>query len=171
MIKATLLLLLAAAMPVSVFAERTLDPEKSEKLEIRHSMMGYRSTLIFYTFADQQTVLTVHIDNRDATFPLTATVHLFSKTTTGEDLGKWINNQHSDGLFVDPPTPEHNLELPKDAAKVTAHKKTGESESPGPHGGTFGDFEVTFTIEDHGVDSRYKLTGFTGTAKVHVKQP
>lgn len=171
MIKTTLLLLLAAAMPISAFAERALDSKNAEKLDVRHSMMGYRSTLIFYTFADQQAILTVLIDNKDETFPVTATVHLFNKTTTKEDLGKWVNNQHSDGLFVDPPEPELNHELPKDAVKVTAHKKTGESEGPGPQGGTFSDYAVTFTINDLSVDSKFKLIGFTDTAKVHVKQP
>lgn len=171
MIKATLLLLLAAAMPISALAERTLDSKNAQKLDVRHSMMGYRSTLIFYTFADQQAILTVLIDNKDETFPVTATVHLFDKTTSEEALGKWINNQHSDGIFVDPPTPEQSMELPKDAAKVTANKKTGESEGPGPQGGTFSDYEVTFTINELSVDSKFKLTGFTGTANVHVKKP
>ncbi len=169
MIKASLLLLLAAAMPITAFAERALDTKKAEKLAVRDSMMGYRSTLLFYTFTDQQAILTVLIDNKDETFPVTATVHLFNEKTSKEALDKWVNNQHSDGLFVGAPEPESSLELPKDAVKVTAKKKTGESD--GHQGGTFNDYEVTFTIKDHTAESKFKLTGFTDTAKVHVKKP
>jgi len=170
MIKATLLLALAATMPISVFAERTLDTKNAKKLEVRHSMIGVRSTLLFYTFSDQQAILTVLIDNQDKTFPVAARVYLFSKTTTDEELGKWVNNQYSDGLFVDPPTPEHNLELPQEVVKVAAHKKIGESASQGPVDGIFEDYEVTLIVNDYAGDSKFKLTGFNDTAKVHVKK-
>jgi len=36
---------------------------------------------------------------------MTATVYIFDDSVTEDGLKKWLNNQHSDGLFVDVPEP------------------------------------------------------------------
>ena len=131
-------------------------------------MLGFRNTLIFYTFKDQQAILQLTIANQDETFPVTAKIHLFDKATTGEGLKKWINNQHSDGLFPDIPKPTFTGELPKGACKVTSHKQTGSSENPGPRKGTFKDFTVDLSIKAHRVDRQFNLSAFADTARVHV---
>jgi hypothetical protein len=147
---------------------RILDGEKAEKIEIRHSMIGFRNTLLFYTFKDQQAVLVLSIGNKDDTFPVTGKIHLFDEAATGESLKKWINNQHSDGLFADAPTPVFTEDLPKGVCKVTSQKQTGMSKSPtGPI--MFKNYEVKFSVKPHTIGKKCKLSEFTGTAQVHVE--
>ena len=50
--------------------------QKPEKLEIRHSMLGYRDTLIFYSFKEQRAILVLGINNKDETFSVTGKIHL-----------------------------------------------------------------------------------------------
>ena len=59
------------ALDPPVVADRILDGKKAQKLEVRHSMIGLRNTLLFYTFKDQQAILTLSIGNTDVTFPVT----------------------------------------------------------------------------------------------------
>ena len=133
-------------------------------------MMGFRNTLLFYTFKDQQAILTLSIGNTDETFPVQGKIHLFDNATTEEGLKKWINNQHSDGLFPDVPTPIFTGKLPEGSCKVTSHKQTGTSENPGPISpATFKNYEVKLSVKEHAIDKKVKLSAFTDTAQVHVK--
>ena len=142
---------------------------KPEKLEIRHSMLGYRNTLVFYSFKEPRAILVLGIGNKDETFPVTGKVHLFDKTTTEEALKKWINNQHSDALFVDVPKPVATRKLPTGFCKVTSRKQTGTSENPGPGKAMFKDFEVALSIKAQDIGENFKLPAFTDTARVHVE--
>ena len=155
-------------LSTSTYADRELKGEAAEKREVRHSMIGLRNTLIFYTFKDQQAVMVLLIDNKDETFPVTGKVHLFDESTTEEGLKKWINNQHSDGLFPDVPNPSSTTELPKDVLKVISHKKTGTSDNPGPRPGVFNHFEVELEIGDHEVEGKFKLSTFKEKSTVSV---
>ena len=144
--------------------------KKPEKFEIRHSMIGYRSTLVFYSFTEQKAVLVVEINNQDESFPVTGTVHLFEATTSAEELRKWINNQHSDALFIDAPTPVIMEKLPVGFCEITARKQTGTSENPGPaKKKIFKDFEVDLSIKARDVGGKIKLPAFTDTVRVHVE--
>ena len=60
-------LLVFAVTALPVFAERKLDPSKADKKEVKHSMLGFRNTLILYIFRNQQAVMTVTIDNKTRT--------------------------------------------------------------------------------------------------------
>jgi hypothetical protein len=151
-----------------VAADRILDGKKAQKLEIRHSMIGFRNTLLFYTFKDQQAVLTLSIGNTDETFPVKGKLHLFDPATTEEGLKKWVNNQHSDGLFPDIPTPIFTGKLPEGSCTVTSHKQTGTSKNP-TSPATFKNYEVKLSVKEHAIDKKAKLSAFTDTAKVHVK--
>ncbi len=148
---------------------KILDGKKARKLEVRHSMLGFRNTLRFYTFKDQQAILVLSIGNKDETFPVTGKVHLFPDATTGEELKNWINNQHSDALFPDIPEPTFTGELPKGTCKVTSHKQTGLSKNPGPGKGAFKDFKVELSVKAYALDKKFKLPAFTDTARVHVE--
>jgi hypothetical protein len=163
-----ILFLVALAGPLQ--AERTLDRKVAEKLEVRHSMLGYRNTVVFYTFKDQQAILEVSVGNKDETFPVVGKIHLFDKAVSEEGLKKWINNQHSDALFPDIPNPIFTSEIPKGGCKVIAHKETGKSGNPGPRKEDFKDYEVSLSIGEHHQDKRFKLSAFTDTARVHVEQ-
>ena len=143
--------------------------QKPEKIEIRHSMLGYRDTLVFYSFKEQGAILVLKINNKDESFPVNGKVHLFDKQTTKEGLKKWINNQHSDALFIDAPQPLSTKELPAGFCKVTARKLTGKSENPGPGKGMFKDFEVGLSIKAQDIGKNFQIPVFTDTVRVHVK--
>ena len=167
-LKSSMAVLVLAIISTPLYADRILEGKKSQKLEVRHSMTGFRNTLLFYTFKNQQAILTLSIGNEDESFPVVGKIYLFDEATTEEGLKKWINNQHSDGLFLDVPNPVFAEKLPKGSCKVTSHKSTGTSKnSHGP--ATFKDYEVRLSVKDHATDKKFKLSGFTNTARVHVK--
>ena len=145
---------------------RVLEVKKNtEKQEVRSSQIGYRDTLVFYTFTDQQAVLQLQIDNKDTKFPMTGTIYLFADSVNSEDLKKWLNNQHSDALFPDVPKPIATQKLPAETCKVTAHKLVDHTKE------TFGEYDnysVTFEVKDYSDKKSLSLKGFSGMAKVHV---
>ncbi len=154
------------------------DPEvlevnkQTQKLEVRHSMLGYRDTLLFYTFKEQKTVLKLQIDNRDKTFPMTATIYVFEDCVTEDGLKKWLNNQHSDGLFPEVPNPVSIQKVPEKVCKVTSQKLLDNTKE---RFGEYANYAVNFKVKDfEGKDkgkgnASIKLKGFTGETKVHVK--
>ena len=73
------LTLLVATAAVALGGEgsgkaKILDPadKQVKKLAVTSSQIGYRNTLLFYTFNDQKTVLKVLIDNKNKDFPVEA---------------------------------------------------------------------------------------------------
>ena len=149
--------------------ERVLTLDGTKKEVVRHSMTGIRDTLVFYTLAGQQAVLVLHIDNANAAFKASGTVHLFDPGTTEESLGKWINNQHSDGLFVDAPTPTSSLKLPNGSCTVSDSKVVGEQENPGGNE-VFKDYQVKISVKAHRVEGKYQLAAFESEANVYLKK-
>ncbi len=140
--------------------------KKTKKLEVRHGQIGFRSTMLFYTFADQKAVLKVHIGNRDKTFPVTVTAYVFDKDVTADGIGKWLNNQHSDGLFPEVPEPIKTIKLPAKSGKVTAHKLTGETEQ---FNNIWDNYDVTVEVKTYAGEG-VKINGFKAETKVHVKE-
>lgn len=157
------------ALVILVLALAASAGDKPEKVEVRHSMLGYRSTLAFYTFAAQRAILVLTIDNKDETFPVSGKIQLFDKATPEGGLKKWINNQHSDAHFIDAARPSSTHTLPPGIVTITARKQTGSSKNPGPQRGSYKDFELTLSIGTHELESGFKLPAFTDTAGVHVK--
>jgi hypothetical protein len=137
----------------------------TKNLEVRQSQIGFRSTLLFYTFKEQKTVLKLQFGNRDKTFPVTGTVYVFADSVTEEGIKKWLNNQHSDGLFPDVPKPVSH-KLPAKVCKVTSHKMTGQTKQ---RFGEYDNYDVTFEVKDYAGKTGIKLKGFKGATKVHVK--
>ena len=142
------------------------EAESVQKQEVRHSMLGVRDTVVFYTFPEQQAVLRVRIGNADTTFPLEARLHAFAAATTAEGLKKWVNNQHSDALFADAPQPTATYKIPSTQLKIESHQRTGRSKL---HNGEFDDYKVKFRIGDFATKAGPKLKGFTGETLVHVQ--
>lgn len=141
-----------------------------KKQEVRHSMMGPRDALLFYTFEERRAVLVLHVSPKDGGFTVGGKVFLFDPSTNVEGLAKWVNNQHSDGLFVDAAEPVGTTQLPADACIVTGSKELGEAEQhtvEGPR--IFRDHEVSFSIKRVKVDGKFDLKAFEDKAKVFVK--
>jgi hypothetical protein len=170
--------LLAALLPFFmaslVYAEgkedkslKALEVTKSTpKVEVRDSQIGYRDTLLFYSFADRMAVLMLQIGNKDQSFPMAGTIHVFADSVKKEDLEKWINNQHSDALYPDVPEPKSTHKLPGESCKVTSRKVIDRSKQMF---GEFDNYSVTFEVKDYSDNKGVALKGFSDTAKVYVK--
>lgn len=149
-------------------ATRVLAFADAKKKEIRHNMAGITSTRIFYTFPEAKAVITLNIDNASPKLPVTTKVTLFDLDTSEEGIAKWLNNQYSDGLYVDPAKPTHEATLPKGTSTVTERKLLGEEKSP-INDAVFADYEVKIVIKEHIVPGKYKVPAFTDQAKVFLE--
>jgi hypothetical protein len=140
-----------------------------KKIEVRHSMMGPRDTLIFYQFEKQQAVLVVnlkHQANQPNQFSVTAKVHVFADGVTGKALAKWINNQHSDGLHPDVPRPAATYPIPKKSCAVIASKLIERVKA---HNGEYDDYSVQFKIGEVTEKDVFVLKAVAETSKAFVK--
>ncbi|BCX48163.1 hypothetical protein HAHE_20710 [Haloferula helveola] len=156
------------ALPAFGGEAPVLKQDNAKKTEVRHSMLGPRDTLLFYAFGDSAAVLRLQIPNDSAKFSVKGSVVLFADGTDAEALAKWINNQHSDGLFADAPQPSATIELPEGVCEVAESKFTGEKQS-GRAGESYGEYEVTVRVKDHEAAGKFKLKAFTEKAGVLVK--
>lgn len=149
-------------------ATRVLAFADAKKKEIRYNMAGITSTRIFYTFPEAKAVITLQIDNASPELPVTTKVALFDLNTSEEGIAKWLNNQHSDGLYIDPAKPIHKEILPKGTSTVTERKLLGEEKSP-TNDTVFADYKVKLIIKEHLVSGKYKIPAFTDDSKVFLK--
>jgi hypothetical protein len=148
-------------------SSKALEVTKStQKLEVRYSQIGYRDTLLFYTFKDQNAVLKLQIDNKDKSFPMAGELYMFADSVKEDDIKKWLNNQHSDGIYPDVPEPISTHKIPKASCKVTSHKLIDRSKQDF---GEYDNYSVTFDVEDYADKKSVTLKGFSDTAKVYVK--
>lgn len=168
--KTLLALLLGTALMHA--AETTIDPkaQTTVKTQVTQSMIGYRDTVLFYTFAADKAVLVIHINNKSEKFSMTGKLHVFAKDATAEGLEKWINNQHSDGLFPEVPEPIATHLVPATSYSVVS-KKIAEviNEENAPVSGKFNRYEVEFKIENVPALGEIKIKDFTDTANVFVQ--
>ena len=149
-------------------AGRPLARENAQREEVRHSMIGPRDTLLFYTFADQRAVLRLQVSNTDASFPVSGKIHLFAMQATPEGLAKWINNQHSDGLFPEVPEPVETIDLPEGACTVDGKKLVGEKPQ-GPMNKVFQDYRLKLSVKGHRVEGKVDLKACEDEAGVFVE--
>lgn len=166
--KQLLVLIIFIVIATPLYADRNLDAKKADKKEVHHSMLGFRSTLTFYIFRNQQAIMTLTIDNKDETFPAKGKIYFFDDAIQDKDLAKWVNNQHSDARFMDAPKPTFTYDFPKDAYKVSSFKKTGTTENPRTKT-IYHTYEVEFSVKGFSVDKKFKLSAFSDKAKVNVK--
>lgn len=163
---ASTLLISALSGPLSA-KERQLEADTTKELQIRHSMLGFRDTLLFYTFPDQQAVLRLHISSKDKTFPVTGILYLFPAKTTDEGIKKWLNNQHSDGLFPEIPSPDLIHELPKGICKAVATKIIGEKKNF-PNHQIFTDQDVMIAVKAYELQDQFRLAPFKDQSGIFV---
>jgi hypothetical protein len=166
LVLAAALVLLAAGH--SQAAERPLIRKEAERQEVRHSMIGPRDTLLFYSFPAQHAVLQLKVGNADASFPVSGKVLLFDPSVAKEDLAKWVNNQHSDGLFPEVPEPVEKFDLPEGTCQVTAKKLLGEEKHP-PMNEIFRDYEITISVKACKVGGKFDLGAFEDQSRVFLK--
>jgi hypothetical protein len=133
------------------------------------SMVGFRDkTLLFYTFKQRRAVLKLVVDRKT----VSGTLYIFSPQATPEGLAKWVNNQHSDGLFVDPAQPVGRHNLPAEKCRIKSSKLVGQVAAPN---GEFNKYNVSFSISESEFETdedparEFRLGEFSGTSQVHAK--
>lgn len=156
------------AMAEPVAAARELAFKEAKKQQVTHSMVGIRDSLVFYALADQKAVLVLRIDHKDIMFAVTGTVYLFAPDTTEEGMGKWINNQHSDGLFPEVPEPIFHSQLPEGNVSIFERKLMGK-EKQRLDNKEFSNYEVKLSIKEHRVQGKFHLVAFEDVAKVFLE--
>jgi hypothetical protein len=119
---------------------------------------------VFYTLSDQRVIVVIHLDNTTK-FPVSGKVCRFGKNVTADGMAKWLNNQHSDGLFPDVPEPEATTKLPADACKVLASKPLGKEQSGQ---GAYEKYSVEFKIDEVKVNDQFTLKEFKDAVKVYI---
>lgn len=148
--------------------ERILKFEAAEKLQVRHSMIGFTSTRIFYTFAASKAVLVLNIDNTTADFKTTGSLVVFAPEADAEAIGKWVNNAHSCGLFIDPAEPTAIHALPEGFATAAAREIAGEEKHPMTEE-PYSDYRLRVTIPEHRMEGQFILHAFEDDANVYLK--
>lgn len=136
------------------------------KLEVSQTFGGFRETQIFYTFPTTNVILKISIDNKNKDFAVTGKVFVFPKTTTVEGLGKWLNNQHSDGLYPNIPQPISTLVLPTKLCNSSNPKFTDKTKT---QLGNFDNYSIEFKVNDIERVGNFQIKGFSGKAMVHLK--
>ncbi|MFM8289735.1 MAG: hypothetical protein ACKOGA_23850 [Planctomycetaceae bacterium] len=162
-------LILLATFATSVTAgEPTLldlKGKKVQRLEVSASLIGYTSTKVFYTLGDHRVVVAIQVDNTQKGFPVTGTVYQFAKDVTQEDLGKWLNNQHSDALFPEVPEPQVTVKLPAESCRTLASQRLGQKQVGNT---TYDEYRVEIKLAEAKVNEQFRLQEFKDTLKVFV---
>ncbi len=161
-------LLVSGVLHADIARELDVADESVTKKEVRYSMVGPRDTLIFYTFPEQKVILLVKVGNKTKKFPVSATVHVFPKDTTAEGMGRWLNNQHSDGIFPEVPTPTPYA-VAAESCETLGHKVVSEVKGGQVKQDTYENCVVEFKIADVEEKGVFSLAGFTATTQVLVK--
>ncbi|MCA9174959.1 MAG: hypothetical protein KDB14_10805 [Planctomycetales bacterium] len=159
---------MTATVAIAQDAPRILDArgKETQRLEVGSSFGGYRNTLIFYTFNQQKAVLRVLIDNKDTKFPVSAVLYVFADDVTEDGLKKWLNNQHSDGLFPEVPEPVGTHKIPSMSCKATSHKLVDHTKQPF---GEYDNYTVSIQLADLKPIAKFQIKDFTDKATVHIK--
>ncbi len=127
----------------------------------------FTRTLKFYHFEEHNAVLLIEFDNQTRAFNSTVSLALFDVSENEETIGKWINNQHSDGLYFDAATPSETLELSPDSVKITSRSLIACLS------GNFGDeYEQTaieFSVANLSKPGVYFLNGFADQSVVYLQ--
>ena len=139
-----------------------------KKFEANQTQIGFSSTRVFYTLADQQAVVMIHINNKSDEFPLSGTVYQFAPDVTADGLAKWLNNQHSDGLFPEVPEPVATHKLPADSLKTVSSKLLGEQKG-GFRNDTYQKYTVEFAANETKLKMDLTVAAFKDSATVYMK--
>jgi hypothetical protein len=142
-----------------------LKEKKVKRQEVAESQIGFTSTTVFYTLENDRIVVRLHIDNTKKDFPVTGRVSLFAKEVSVEDMAKWVNNQHSDGIFPDVPEPKTTVKLPAEACQSLESKMLGQK---AVNGTTYNQYRVEIKLAEVKVNDQYRLKEFKDQVNVYV---
>jgi hypothetical protein len=155
----------AADEPPKGAAPLDLSGKTVQRLEVSQSQIGFTSTKVFYTLGDRRVVVVIDIDNSKKGFPVSGKVCQFAKEVTPEGMAKWLNNQHSDGLFPDVPEPKVTVKLPADACRSLESKLLGQKTV---NDTTYNEYRVEIKLTETKVNDQLRLQEFKDSVKVYV---
>lgn len=145
-----------------------LDVKQAKKIEVRYGDIGPRSTLLFYLFKEKKSILRIHIDKKKDKINLDSKIYFFDKMVTDEGMKKWVNNQHSCGVYPDVPKPIKTILMAKDNYTIKSIKTIGENKDVFKN--VFIDHEIKLEFSDFTDKVNFKLNSFAVDTKVYEKQ-
>ncbi|MFM7073256.1 MAG: hypothetical protein ACKO38_15830, partial [Planctomycetota bacterium] len=110
-------------------------------------------------------IVILHVDNTKKDFPVTGKVCQFAKDVSSDDLDKWVNNQHSDALFPDVPTPKATILLPAKSCQSQASKLLNRTTALDT---TYDRYSVEIKVSDVKLSDQFHLKQHNDTVKVYV---
>lgn len=157
------------ALPAGGSRELIVSEQSTSKTSVVQCFCDslYRNTLLFYHFPDYNAVLVVEFDNSLSSFPASGIVHLFSMSAGREEIAQWINNQHSDGLFINPAEPVSSFDIPSTDIAVTSSAFAESIE--GFNGDKYEKYQVEFTVNNVLESDRFFLNGFSDQTNVFLQ--
>jgi len=127
----------------------------------------HRSTLLFYHFEEDNAVLLIEFDNQTRDFDRTVSLHLFENSATSDSIAKWINNQHSDGIYADAPVPLATHNLPPDSVSIELSTLVEIIE--GEQGDEYEKTHIEFSVSNSSEPGSYVLGEFGGHSVVYFQ--
>lgn len=152
--------------PTSTGFSRQLDAMtvKPFFVDAYYSPLEHGPAQKMWTFEEDAAILRLRISNDSPQFRLDGGLYLFAAGTSAEDLGKWVNNQHSDALYGDAPKPVAVIPAEK-FARVTGSKELGIVAAQTRN--TWAAFTVFFEVDGIEQDG-VRLAPFKDTMMVHL---
>lgn len=135
-----------------------------QRREANSSLLGFTSTTLFYTLDDHRVVVVIRIENSKG-FPVSGNVYAFAKDVTAEGIAKWVNNQHSDGLFPDVPEPRTTVKLPAEACQSLQSKLLDKKSV---NGTAYNHYSVEIKLSEVKVNEQFRLKEHKDTVNVYV---
>ncbi len=144
--------------------EQIQDPNAISVLEVSRyfSPYLYGITQNFIKVPAQSMVVQVIIPSTNS---IRGTVHIFSPDDY-QDVNRWINNQHSDAIFIDPPTPLSYEIAPEN---ITIIRSNFLSTISGSGGDEYEEYEVEYFIESHSVTDSVEFVRFYHDTRVYIR--
>ena len=128
------------------------------------SLQAHGPTKKFFTVADSQAV--VMLVTKDGTAEASGKVVLFPPATTAEGLEKWLNNQHSDALYIDAAEPLRTFAIPKQHLRTEVSAPLAHEVGRG--GDEYDEVRVDYAVSAFR-DGDALLEPFRGTLKAFVR--
>lgn len=168
----------ALCVSISALAQAEEKEAATVKLDVKaegvkrfvanQGQIGYTNTRVFYTLEKERAVVMVLIDNPNEKFPMSGKIYQFSSDVSAEDLAKWLNNQHSDGIYPEIPEPVSTIDLPAKSIALVSSKKGNPAQAPL---GSYDQYEVAFKVDEVTTKSGIVLPSFSDTASVYIMVP
>ncbi|MFA5941810.1 MAG: hypothetical protein WC809_20875 [Sinimarinibacterium sp.] len=125
---------------------------------------GYGPTLDFVIFPNQSAAVRLRIDNVSP-FTVSASVNLFERRA---EIDKWINNQYSDALEPDAPSPIEVYDISGSVTVTSTAFVRTEDDPTRDDDASFDVYAIEYSIADAGDPGVYTLAGYAGTTEVYV---